>query len=181
MSDLTGKIANVSFSFEGKPLITLEVNERNTALAILDELRTEKNLSLKLSKVKVRRSLDANAYCWVLIGKIAEKTNIPKNEVYRDAIREIGGNYDVVCIQNKAVDTLRDAWSKNGIGWLTETMPSKLDGCTNVLLYYGSSCFTVEQMSRLIENILQECYNLDIEVKSQAEIDSLLNSWGGKK
>ena len=181
MSDLTGKIANVSFSFEGKPLITLEVNERNTALAILDELRTEKNLSIKLSKVKVRRSLDANAYCWVLIGKIAEKTNIPKNEVYRDAIREIGGNYDVVCVQNKAVETLCGAWSRNGIGWLTDTMPSKLDGCTNVLLYYGSSTYSVEQMSRLIENILQECYSLDIEVKAQAEIDSLLNSWGGKK
>ena len=181
MHELTGKIANVSFSFEGKPLITLEMNERNTALAMLDELRTEKNLSIKLGKVKTRRSLDANAYCWVLIGKIAEKTNIPKNDIYRIAIKEIGGNYDVVCVQNKAVDTLCDAWSRNGIGWLTDIMPSKLDGCTNVLLYYGSSTYSVEQMSRLIENILQECFALNIDVKSQAEIDSLLNSWGGKK
>jgi hypothetical protein len=181
MSDLTCKIQNVSFSFDGKPLITLEVNERNTALALVDELRGQEKLSLKISKFKTKRSLDANAYCWVLIGKIAEKTRIPKVEIYRDAIKEIGGNYDVVCIQNKAVETLCDAWSRNGIGWLTETMPSKLDGCTNVLLYYGSSSYTVEQMSRLIENILQECFQLNIDVKSQAEIDSLLNSWGGSK
>ena len=181
MHELTGKIANVSFSFEGKPLVTLEMNERNSALAMLDDLRDEDKLAIKIGKYKTKRSLDANAYCWVLIGKIAEKTGVARYFIYRDAIRNIGGNYDVVCIQNKAVETLCEAWSRNGIGWLTETMPSKIDGCTNVLLFYGSSTYDVQQMSRLIDNILQECYSLDIEVKSQSEIDSLLNSWGGKK
>lgn len=181
MHELTGKIAGISFSIDGMPLVALQLNERKSAMAMLDELKSLEKLTVKLGKFKQKRSLDANAYAWVLIGKIAEKTNIPKNEVYQNAIRGIGGNYDVVCIQDKAVDSLRNAWARNGIGWMTDTMPSKLDGCTNVMLYYGSSTYDVEQMSRLINNIVQDCKALGIETKSGAEIDSLLNSWGGQK
>lgn len=178
MHELTGRIAGVSLSFDGKPLITLEIDERRSALDMLDDLRGVDKLVVKIGKYKAKRSLDANAYCWTLIGKIAEKTNVPKTEVYREAIREIGGNYDVVCIKEEAADSLRNAWSRNGIGWLTDTMLSKLDGCTNVLLYYGSSTYDTQQMSRLIDNIVQDCKALGIETKPKDEIDSLLNSWG---
>lgn len=178
--ELTGKISGVTLSLEGKVMVALELNERRVALDMVDELRNVDKVSLKIGKYKPKRSLDANAYAWVLIGKIAEKTNIPKTEVYKDAIREIGGNYDVVCIKSEAVDTLRNAWERNGIGWLTEITYSKLKGCTNVLLYYGSSSYDQHQMSRLIENLTQDCDALNIDTKSQAEIDSLLSSWGGK-
>lgn len=179
MYELTGRIHSVSFSYAtGKPLITLEMNEKQSALKMVDELKTVEKLSLKIGKHREKRSLDANAYCWTLISKIAEKTNVAKEDVYRAAIKEIGGNSDIVCIQNKAVETLRDGWARNGIGWQTDTFPSKIEGCTNVILYYGSSTYDVAQMSRLINIITQDCEALEIETKSQAEIDSLLNSWG---
>ena len=44
----------------------------------------------ELVKAKKKRSLDANAYCWVLIHKIAEKVHEPPVEVYRTYIRDIG-------------------------------------------------------------------------------------------
>lgn len=179
MYELTGKISGVSFDYiSGKPMVTFELSERQTALDMVDELKSQDKLTLKISKFKQKRSLDANAYCWTLIGKIAEKTRVPKEEVYREAIRGIGGNYDVVCIKEEAAESLRNAWERNGIGWQTEVMLSKLDGCTNVLLYYGSSTYDTEQMSRLIENILQDCKALGIETRSQEEIDSLLKNWG---
>ena len=178
--ELTGKIAGVSLSLDGKVMVALDLNERKSALDMVDELRGAEKVSVKIDKYKPRRSLDANAYAWVLIGKIAEKTNVPKTEVYRDAIREIGGNYDVVCIKSEAAESLRNAWERNGIGWLTEIQYSKLKGCTNVFLYYGSSSYDVSQMQRLIEILKQDCDALNIETKSQAEIDSLLSSWGGR-
>ncbi len=178
MHDLTGMIANVSVAYAtGKLLVTFEFNERNSATEMVNELKGCDKLSIKIGKFRNKRSLDANAYAWVLIGKIAEKTNVPKEEVYREAIRGIGGNYDIVCIKEEAADSLRKAWESNGIGWQTETMLSKLDGCTNVLLYYGSSTYDTLQMSRLISNLQQDCISLNIEVKPQEEIDSLLNSW----
>lgn len=180
MCELTGCISNVAISYgTGKPLLTLEVNENvRTLHEMLGELKDTEKLTIKIDKFKKKRSLDANAYCFVLIGKIAEKTNIPKEEVYRAAIKQIGGNYDVVCVQDKAVQSLCDAWRKNGLGWQTDTMPSKLDGCTNVVLYYGSSTYDVPTMSRLIENIVQDCKALGIETKTDEDLASLLGAWG---
>lgn len=179
MHELSGKISGVTFSYEtGKPLITFEMNEKRSALDMVDTLREYDKLSVKVCRYKQKRSLDANAYCWTLIGKIAEKTNVSTSEIYRAAIKEIGGNYDIVCVQNEAVDSLCQGWSRNGIGWQTDTMPSKIDGCTNVILYYGSSTYDTSQMSRLINIIVQDCEALNIETRSKEELESLLNSWG---
>ena len=104
---------------------------------------------------------------------------MPSSKIYRAAIKEVGGNYDVVCVQDKAVEKLRDVWMQNGLGWQTDTMPSKVDGCTNVLLYYGSSTYDTAQMARLIDIIVQDCHSLGIETRSPEEIESLLSSWGG--
>ena len=178
--ELTGRIANVTFDyFSGKPMVTFALNEGHLAREMVDALKAEEKLTIKVGKFKKKRSLDANAYCWTLIGKIAEKTGVPKTEVYREAIREIGGNYEIVCVKEEAADSLRAGWERNGIGWLTDTMLSKLDGCTNVMLYYGSSTYDTQQMSRLIEIIVQDCRSLGIETKSPEELASLVGAWGG--
>lgn len=181
MAELTGRmLPPMTYYGMEKPVLTLEVNENTeTLFRIFEELKTAEKLSIKITKHTKKRSLDANAYAWVLIGKIAEKTNVPRVDVYRNAIREIGGNYDVVCAQDKAVDSLCTAWQKNGIGWITDTMPSKLEDCTNVMLYHGSSSYDTQQMSRLINLLVQDCEQLGIETKSPEELDSLLRSWRG--
>lgn len=179
MYELTGKLNyNVAFTAKGNPIITIELNERTPALKMVDELHSAEKVSIKIGKYKQKRSLDANAYCWTLIGKLAEKLNIPRTDIYRQAIKEIGGNSDTVCIQDKAVASLCDGWERNGIGWQTDTMPSKIEGCTNVVLYYGSSTYDTAQMSRLINNIVEECNLQGIETKSKEELDSLLGQWG---
>lgn len=138
--------------------------------------KQDKTKKYEVKEYKEKRSLDANAYAWVLLGKLQDKLHIPKEEMYRDAIQTIG-SYEVIPIKNEAVNKFRQAWSKNGLGWITETTKSKLDGYTNVLAYYGSSIYDTKEMSRFIELIIQECEQLDIETKSKAEIDSLLKEW----
>lgn len=180
MAELIGRIVNgawLSFSPAGKPLVMLELDDKETALQMVDELKGEEKLKVKISKATKKRSMDANAYCWVMIDKLAEKLRMTKTEIYRSAIKEIGGNCDTVCVQDKAVKQLCEAWSRNGIGWQTDTFPSKIEGCTNVILYYGSSTYDTAQMSRLIELVLEECRQVGIEVKREEEVNSLLNSW----
>lgn len=138
--------------------------------------KQDKTKQYEVKEVKKKRSLDSNAYAWVLLGKLQDKLNIPKEDIYRDLIQNIG-SYEVIPIKDEAVEKFRQAWSKNGLGWVTETTQSKLKGFTNVLAYYGSSMYNTKEMSRFIELIVQECKQLDIETKSQSEIDSLLKSW----
>lgn len=173
-----GTIEDISIDYKTqKPKILLVLNERE-CLSSLEELKEDK-LSIEIKKHKNRRSLDANAYMWVLISKIEEKMNISKDVIYKDAIRNIGV-YEVIPVKNEAVDRFIEAWTKNGLGWVCETTKSKLEGYTNVLAYYGSSTYDTAEMSRLIDSIVQECKQLDIEVMPKAELDSLIESWGGK-
>lgn len=123
------------------------------------------------------RSLDANAYFWALCDKLAEKTRISKEQIYRNLIREIGGNSETVCVQNKAVDKLRQGWEHHGVGWLTDTLESKIEGCTNVTLYYGSSSYDAAQMSRLIDLTVQECREQGIETMTPEELSRLKEEW----
>ena len=140
--------------------------------------KQDKTKKYEVKEVKKKRSLDSNAYAWVLLGKLQEKLNIPKEDIYRSIIQEIG-SYEVIPVKNEAVERFRQAWSKNGLGWITEITKSKLEGFTNVIAYYGSSSYNTAEMSRLIDLIVQECKQLDIETKSKSEIDSLLRSWAG--
>lgn len=130
-------------------------------------------VSVEIKKYSPKRSLSSNAYCFTLIDKLSAKLNIPKTEIYRNAIKEIGGVSDVVCVKNEAVEKLCENWSKNGLGWQTETIPSKIKGCTNVILYYGSSTYNSVQMNALITNIVEECKQQGVETKTPEEIMKL--------
>ena len=131
-------------------------------------------VDIEIKKYRQKRSLDANAYCWVLIDKIAEKMHLDKTEVYREAIRGIGGVSTTVCVPDGAVEKLCQGWRNNGIGWQTETMKSKLPGCTNVVMYYGSSVFNTYQMNLLIDHVLQDAKALGIETMTPQEISAML-------
>lgn len=173
-----GTIEDISIDYKTqKPKILLVLNERE-CISSLEELKEDK-LSVEIKKYRNKRSLDANAYMWVLISKLEEKVNIPKDIIYKDAIKNIGV-YEVIPVKNEAVDRFIEAWTKNGLGWVCETTKSKLEGYTNILAYYGSSTYNTAEMSRLIDLIVQECKQLDIETMSKSELESLIESWDAK-
>lgn len=176
--DTTGTITDLNMDFNtSKPKITILLDTNNKEL--IEELKNDGKLNIELKKYRKKRSLDSNAYAWTLLGELQDVLNIPKEEIYRDLIRNIG-SYEIVPVKNEAVEKFRLAWSKNGLGWITETMKSKLEGFTNVVTYYGSSTYNTKEMTRLINLIVEECKQFEIETKPQKEIDSLLKEWDKK-
>lgn len=165
--------AKIGLMKNAKVQMTFELDEMPDGVDAL----SERDLQLDVSPYRKKRSLDANAYAWVLIDRIASATKIAKEEVYRNVVRSIGGNSEIVCVKDEAVDRLCSGWSRNGIGWQTEIFPSKLKGCKNVILYYGSSTYDTEQMSRLIDSVIQECEQLEIPTKTPDEIANMLSLW----
>lgn len=174
---ITAKVSDISFDYStGKPKLTITVNEKTAFLDGIDEIKDEL-LTVELKKYRPRRSLDANAYFFVLADRLAEKLNITKEDIYRNCIKEIGGVSETVCVKNEAVDRLCEAWQQKGIGWQTDTFPSKIDGCTNVILYYGSSTYDTAQMSKLIDLIVQDCKALGIETETPEKLALLKEGW----
>ena len=173
---MKGVIQDLMYNGIRKETTVVLVLEGNQAQEI--EKHKGGHVDLCIKKFRKGRSLDANAYYWTLCDKLAPFVNLSKEEIYRNHIKNIGGNNDMVCVQNKGVDNLCSGWQKNGIGWVTETMPSKLEGCTNVVLYYGSSTYDTEQMSRLIDLCVQDCKAVGIETMTPQELEALVERWG---
>lgn len=178
MHKLTGKILDMSFSRTGKAKLMLELNEKQSAMNMYDNLNQAEKLSIEVKKYHPKRSLDANAYFWTLCDKLAEELNYTKEEIYRNSIRNIGGNTETICVKNNTVDKICEHWHEKGLGWLTDTFPSKLEGCTNIILYFGSSTFDSSQMNRLISNIVQDCEAVGIDTKTPDQIAEMLSLWG---
>lgn len=135
---------------------------------------------LCIKEHREKRSLDANAYAWVLLDKLAEKVSRKKEDVYKDQIANVGGNTETYCGRPAAVKKLAETWGKNGLGWICETMESKLPGMMNAVLYYGSSTFDTHQMHRFLDNIIQDCKAVGIETATPQQLALLEESWQKK-
>lgn len=147
------------------------------AMAIVRKMKP-KAYDLTVKEHRKKRSLDANAYAWVLIGKLAEVMRISPTEVYVNAIQNIGGNYEVIPIREEAVDKFTEVWKKQGLGWPCVDMgPSKIQGYRNLRAYYGSSTYDSRQMSLLIESLVQDCKALDIETLSEEKLSAMMGGW----
>lgn len=134
-------------------------------------------VDVEIKKHREKRSLSANAYAWVLIDALADALRRPRTEVYREAVKDIGGVSEYVCIQNEAVPKMRKIWEGNGTGWQVEELDSKLKGCTTLRLVYGSSEYDTKQMSELIDHLIQDCEAVGIDHRTPAEIAEMLKVW----
>ena len=126
------------------------------------EKLSDKEYIVKLSVSNKKRTHTQNSYMWVLLGEISKKINIPKNEVYKNYIRDYGV-YKALPIKTDAVDSFIDKWEKGGLGWVCEvSRDSKLNGYSLVLAYFGSSTYTIDEMKNLIEPIVYDCNEMGI-------------------
>ena len=131
----------------------------------------------EIKEHREKRSLDANRYYWELCGKLAKAINDKPENIYRSHIRDVG-NYETICIQTRAVDDFKRRWCSNHLGRFVETRESKLQGCTTVLAYYGSSDFDSLEMSRLIDNCIQDCKAVGVETLPPDKIQLMKEEWG---
>jgi hypothetical protein len=142
------------------------------------EEKKDRLYDAELKEHREKRSLDANAYLWVLCGKLAQHYNVSPEDIYRQNIRSIGGNYEVVAVQTIAADSFKTKWESNGIGWMADPFESKLEGCTNFRCFYGSSQYDTRQMSQLLDRIIDDCKEAGIETLTPAEIARMKEEWG---
>lgn len=177
----TGIITNLDIDYETrKPKISLVLDTNE--IDVVEQLKNVNKLNVELKKWYKKRSLDANSYCWVLCDNIAKELSkngiTTKEEIYKDAILQVG-TFEPFIVQEKTFENFKRIWEKQGLGFLVQEV-SRKDKCVKVNCYYGSSTYDSKEMNLLIEILVQLAKSLNIETKSKAEIDSLLNEWDKK-
>ena len=135
-------------------------------------------LDLTIKPYKPKRSLSANAYMWVLVGKLADATGISSTDIYRNTVKQLGIS-QLIVINAAAVPTFKRIWEQHGLGWFVDDVDEDTNGSVILRAYYGSSTYNRKQMAALIDLVVQDCKQLGIDTLTPAELAGLVDRWEG--
>ena len=185
---ITGKIHSVAFSVDGKPLVTFEVNDGQPALKMAQKYKDSPKITLKVSEYKAKRSLDANAYYWLLIGKLSKALHISTSYCHNVMLRRYGvlETVDDTPIYLLIQDTdeasrKADEAEKYHIK-PTSNVREGTDGkmYRTYMMLKGSHEYDTAEMAALISGLRDECTQVGISVETPDEIANLLSLMGGR-
>ena len=125
----------------------------------------------EIKEHKEKRSLTANAYAWVLIGKIADALRTSKDETYLTMLKRYG--------QSEMVSVLSSIDVTGYFKYFEEIGHASLQGkeFSHYRIFKGSSEYDTREMAVLIDGIVSEAKELDIETLPPAEINRLKEMW----
>ncbi|CDC47089.1 putative uncharacterized protein [Clostridium sp. CAG:58] len=171
--ECTGKLKSVSKNWISRKWeVTFEINEDITAS--IDKIR-DKLLNLTAKIHREKRSLDANAYAWVLMQKIAEAIHTDKWTVYLMMLERYSPVFTHIIVRPEAVERVKGEWRTVKV-----LGPIQVNGSSGIQLqcYFGSSTFDSKEMSSFIDGIVSECKEMGIETLPPDEIERMRREWG---
>lgn len=172
--DCTGKIQNITKDYmSGQLQITFAINEPSAINAVNDIKDCEK-LSIKAEPYKKKRSLDANAYAWVLFTKIADAVNSSKDEIYEEMLQKYGvlhqdedGYITVTVREDVDMSKIQGHWKfYKGNGKFS-----------SYLMIKGSSEYNTAEMAKFIDAVVLEAKELGIETLPPDELERMKSLW----
>ena len=139
----------------------------------LQRLSEADKLTIKATKYRKHRSLDANAYFWALCGRIAEALGSDKWTVHIELLSLYGQCTHVVC-RPEVVSKVKQEWRAT-----EELGPVTVNGQQGIQLrcYIGSSNYDTREMSVLIDGTVSEAKELGIETLPPEEVERLKHEW----
>lgn len=172
--EFTGKILNVVKDWQtGQLQITFTVNEA-AAINEVNKIQSCEKLSISAKKYRQKRSLDANAYAWVLFTKIAEVVESSKDEIYEDMLQKYGYLYHDDCGYISMTVRSDVDMSKIPGHWKYYRNNGKF---TSYLMIKGSSEYDTAEMAHFIDAVVQEAKELDIETIPPAKLERMKAAW----
>ena len=171
-----GKLAGAGRTLGGTLTITLEAP--GVGIEEMGSLSKEGILDVEIKKHREKRSLDANAYYWLLVGKIRKVVGGSSNRIHNTMLDRYGelermedGRLLPFCIRDE-IDYLEFSYPH-----LKPTQKTLSKGGSLFRWYYqikGSSEYDTAEMSRLIDGIVSECKELGIETLPPEELKRMM-------
>lgn len=172
MHELSGKIKDFLIDFKtGKATVTFTLNEKNNALIMYNKLLNVDKLSINVDKYREKRSLDANNYAWLLIGKIGDELRLNKEAVYLEMLKRYG-KCDILKV-------FAEVPIYDYVKYYEEEGESSANGklYKYYKVYKGSSKFDTREMSIFIDGIVSEAKELGIPTETPEQIAKIKSLW----
>lgn len=175
---IRSKIDDIKMSLDGACIISLIAPK--TALKTLFSLK-DKDLDVEIKKHSKKRSLNANAYAWVLMTRIAEEMSkdciVDKWSIYKNLLKKYSISYEYLVVKKDALPRLEKAFR------VVETLGEGMLGdekAYQVQAYYGSSTFTQDEMRVFLDGVVYEAKELEIETETPDELERMKSLWDKK-
>lgn len=161
----------LSLTYDGVGKVTFSAP--TVKLKALSALKENKDYVVEIKEYRQKRSLNANAFFWVLVGQIADKLQTSPEEVYLSLLSDYG-TYTFLIVKPNLVDRVKAEWRT-----VEELGEVNVNGSKGVQLkcYFGSSTYNTKEMSRLIEGTVYEAKELDIDTRTPEEIALMCEEW----
>lgn len=179
-----GGIVSISQDFETKGiLVTLALT--NVPVQALQELKGMGELAVSLKRYRKKRSLDANAYFHLLVGKLADSLRISKVRCKNIMIGRYG-QIDYIDGQPVMIKTqipVSDMLEQENLHCIPCGGKTEGNGLQTYFyrVYRGSHTYSTEEMSILIDGVVQEAKEQGIETATPDEIERMKSLWKGGK
>lgn len=129
----------------------------------------EKTFNIK--EHKNRRSLNANAYAWLLIGKIADHLRASKDDIYLLMLKRYG--------QSEVISVVSEVDLRGYCKYYSEIGRTFLQGkeFIHYKIYKGSSEMDAREMAILIDGIIDEAEGMGIQTLPPDEVERMKALW----
>lgn len=170
--DCTGTLTDVSKDWKtGRFRLTFEINEDITGS--VDSLSKCEKLTLKATKYRKKRSLDANALLWKCLGDIAQSLRIDKWQVYLMMLKRYG-KFTHIVVKENAVEAVKKQWRECEIvGEITVNGQKAVQ----MLCYFGSSTLDTKEFSVLLDGVISEMKEMGLETPVSEDTKRALEMW----
>ncbi len=155
---------------EGTWLCIRACEDRRKVIEAAAKIRDRKYVA-KITEYRKRRSLDANAYCWALIGKIADSLRTGKDEAYLEVLRRYGQR-EIVSVQEGI--NPKGYFKYYDVEGYGEVKGKKF---VHYRVYKGSSEYDSREMAILIDGIISEAKEMGIETATPEELARMKREW----
>ena len=167
------------YTESGKQKITFTLTSKTDISEPKSVIANGKLLEIEMHQQRNKRSLDANAYFHVLVGKIAEVMKLGEDETKVKMVLEYGSimrdeNGDKVGFKLPASVNVNSIYKY--AKWFDERIENGHKfNC--YIIYEHTHKLDSKQMARLIDGTIYEAKELNIETMTPAELAELKSRW----
>lgn len=157
-------------------LVTMALTE--VSEQALQTIVSMDDLAIEIKKYRAKRSLDANAYFHVLVGKIADVLTISKAKAKNMLICKYGQpqllpDGSIMVYKTNAPEKFM--WEQESIHAIPIRYEEK---ATFYKIYRGSHTYDTKEMSVLIDGTVADAKELGIETMTPVELAEMKERWG---
>lgn len=155
---------------------------------LVEYIGTEKPVTVKITRFREKRSLDANAYYFVLVRQIAQAKGISEAEYHNRSLAEVGVPF-LDADGSKIMVYMKDSdrWLKALPGENHYCPTTRWESYKNgevwrwYYLLLPSRLMDSKQMATLIDYVVQDAQSLGIQTETPEQIERMKQLWGKEK